>query len=260
MRYAILALTGALLGGACLLAQTPAPSQPDPNAERLLTILRNWEKVMGSINSLVAECTRTQVDKTFQSTKVYEGKAKFLKPNMASLEMHNKQNAQDFEKYVCSGTELCVYAPKAKEIQVAKMPAPKPGQPQEDNLLSLLIGMKADQAMKRYKLTLLPSTPETEKWYYYIQVLPNEKADMAEFTRARLVLTTNTFLPRQVWFEQPNGNEVTWDFDKLFTGVPLQPAEFQRPTPPPGWRLVPAERPAGPGGAPGGPRVVRPQN
>jgi TIGR03009 family protein len=268
MRCPFLALTGALLGGACLLAQPPAqppaPPQPDPHEARLLAILQNWEKAMGSINSLVAECTRTQVDKVFQSTKVFTGKAKFLKPNKASLEMRNKQNPDDFEKYVCSGSELCVYNPKAQTIQIHKLPPPKPGQPQEDNFLSFLMGMKAAEAMKRYKLTLLPSTPETEKWYFYVQVLPRDKADMADFSRARLVLTTNTYLPRQLWFEQPNGNEVTWDFDKLYKDVQLPPVEFQRPVAPPGWQLVPAERPAGPGGAPapsgGGPRVIRPQN
>ena len=100
------------------------------------------------------------------------------------------------------------------------------------------------------------SPPPTEKWYYYIQVVPRDPKDKADFTQARLVLTRDKFLPRQLWFEQPNGNEVTWDFTNLYTGAALPPSEFGRPTPPVGWQLVPGERP---GGAGTGPRVIRPQ-
>src|SRR4051812_44199300 len=107
MRYPILAVAGALLCGACLLAQQPAaPKTPAPTPPELNAILQNWERVMNGINSLVADCTRKQVDKTWATTKEYEGKAKFLKPNMASLKMTNKANPQEFEQYVCSGAEL----------------------------------------------------------------------------------------------------------------------------------------------------------
>jgi TIGR03009 family protein len=258
MRNATLALTGALVFGASLLAQQP-PVQPQPPAGEavLKQVLENWEQVMGNLNALVVECTRTDVNKTWQTTKVFEGKAKFLKPNMASLEMHNKANAAEFEKYVISGSEVCVYAPKSKQIQVHKLPPPQPGQTTDDSFLSFLMLPKAAQAMKRYQLTLIPSPPPTEKWYYYIQVLPRDAKDKSDFTQARLVLTRDKFLPRQLWFEQPNGNEVTWDFTNLYTGAALQPAEFGRPVPPVGWELVPGERPGGPGASP---RVIRQQN
>jgi TIGR03009 family protein len=251
MRNSILALTGALACAATLLAQQP-PAQPPPPAidPVLKQVLQNWEQVMGNLNALVAECTRTEVNKTWQTTKVFQGQAKFLKPNMASLEMHNKANPADFEKFLVSGSEACIYAPKSKQIQVHKLPP-------DDSFIAFLRGMKAEDAQKRYQLKLLPSPPPTEKWYYYIQVLPRALADKADFTQARLVLTRDKYLPRQLWFEQPNGNEVTWDFTNLYTGVALRPDEFQRPTPPPGWQLVPGEGPGSPGG---GPRVIRPQN
>jgi TIGR03009 family protein len=258
MRNPILAIAGALLCGACLLAQPPAaPQQPAPIPAELNGILQNWERVMNGINSLVADCTRKQIDKTWATTKVYEGTAKFLKPNMARLKLTNKADAKDFEEYVCSGAESCVYYPQAKVIRLYKLTAPEAGQAQDDSLLTFLMGMKAAEAVKRFELTLLPATPETEKWYYYIRVLPRDPKDRANFTQARLVLLKSSHLPAQVWFEQPNGNEVYWDFTKLYTGVQLQPQEFQRPTPPPGWQLVPADLPGAPSS---GPRVIRPQN
>jgi TIGR03009 family protein len=258
MRTPVLAVSAALLGGALVLAQQPtAPPQAAPNSAQLTQILQNWERVMNSINSLTAELTRKQEDKTWATTKVFEGHAKFLKPNMASLKMTNKADPNDFEQYVLNGTEVCAYAPQSKVIRVHKMPPPKAGQQQDDNFLQFLMGMKAADALRRYELALLPGTPETEAWYYYVRVLPRTPADKADFTQARLVLWKNTFLPAQLWFEQPNGNTVTWDFTKMNTSQQLQPQEFQRPTPPPGWQLVPGDLPGSPAG---GPRIIRQQN
>jgi hypothetical protein len=57
------------------------------------------------------------------------------------------------------------------------------------------------------------------------------------------VLHANNFMPRQLWFERPNGNEETWDLHKLHPQEDLRAAEFERPVPPPGWQLVPGEAP-----------------
>src|SRR5262249_10925473 len=103
-------------------------------------------------------------------------------------------------------------------------------------------GMKAEQAQQRYKLTLLPA-PAGDKWYNYVQIEPREQADKADFTRARLVLSSSTSLPRQLWVEQPNGNAGTWDFENLFTGVVLPAGEFEQPVAPPGWQIVSGDVP-----------------
>lgn len=244
MRSTALTLGAALLCGAAVLAQQPpaqAPPAPNDNAA-LNQILQNWEQVMTTINTLVVQCNRTTVDKTWDRTEVFEGEAKFLKPSRASLEMHNKAKPEVFEKYVCNGASLWVYNPQGKQLRVHKLPPTKSGQVSDDNFLSFLFGMKATQAKLRYDLKLLPS-PANDNWYYYIEIQPRERADKADFTRARLVLTRMNFLPRQLWFEQPNGNEVTWDFNKLLTAVDLRPAEFDQPAPPPGWQLVPGDAP-----------------
>ncbi len=258
MRYPLLAVAAVLVCGVYLLAQQPAAQpQPAPNPNDLNTILQNWERVMNGINSLVAECTRKDVNKAWQTTRTLEGKAKFLKPNMASLELTNKNNPQDFEKFVISGSEVYSWAPQTKVIRVNKLPPPKAGQQQDDNFLQFLMGMKAAEALKRYQLSLLPGTPETEKWYWYVRVLPREARDKADFTQARLVLFKSNYMLAQIWYEQPNGNEVMWDFTKLYTGVQLQPQEFQRPAVPAGWQLVSGDLPGGPSS---GPRVIRQQN
>ena len=260
MRYPLLAVSAALLCGAYLLAQQQPVVQPQqsPAQVQLTQILQNWERVMNGINSFVADCSRKEIDKAWLTTRVLEGKAKFLKPNMLSLELTNKANPQDFEKFVINGSEVYSWAPKTKVIRVNKLPPPKAGQrPQEDSFLQFLMGMKAADALKRYQLSLLPGTPQTEKWYWYIRVMPREKRDQADFTQARLVLFKSNYMLAQIWYEQPNGNETTWDCTKVETRVQLQPQEFQRPAAPPGWQLVTGDLP---GAAGNGPRVIRQQN
>ena len=67
--------------------------------------------------------------------------------------------------------------PDQKEILVQKV-EPKPGQVVEDNFLAFLFGMKADDAKKRYKLTLL-QPPKGDVWYHYVDVEPRDNADPA---------------------------------------------------------------------------------
>jgi len=106
--------------------------------------------------------------------------------------------------------------------------------------------MKAADAKARYQLTYVPA-PATDKWYHYVRIIPKSAADRADFTEARLVLSASTFLPRQLWFQAAQRNEVTWDFPKVDNGAQLRATDFGQPALPPGWQfmLVPVRpRPA----------------
>ena len=127
------------------------------------------------------------------------GTARYMKPNLAMLEMQERGNPQRFEKYICTGTYLYEYAPQNKQVRVHELPAPRPGQVMDDNFLSFLFGMKADEARRRYDLRLV----KEDQWYIYIEIHPRFSADKADFQRARLVLNSQTYLPRQLWFAGP---------------------------------------------------------
>jgi len=261
MRLHCLALPVLMAATAFVSAQQPA-AQSAQNLLKLDEVLLQWEKAMTGIESLEVVCNRTAVDKVFQTTEVYEGKAKFLKglrgqSSRASLEMHKRKdpgrkNEPDvYEKYICTGTFVYVYAPNEKVIRIHELPAPKPGQVADDNFLSFLFGMKAVDAKKRYKLTYVPPLPN-DKWYHYVKVESIGLPDKADFTEARLTLWADRGLPRQLWFRQPNGNEVTWDFPRVTNGADIRAIEFAQPAlPAADWRYVrvPAEVP---------PRVIRP--
>jgi TIGR03009 family protein len=238
MRFTWLALLATALAAGPLVAQQP--KAPDP----LDDALQKWERSMSGISSLVAQCTRTKVDKTYQTTDIYEGVAKYLhagKTNYASLELYKRGRRDIFEKFICGGDVVYEYAPQSKEIRVHDLPKPPPGQVADDNFISFLFGMRASEAKRRYQLTWVPPPPG-DRWYYYIDVRPREARDKAEFQRARLVLLASNFLPRQLWFQEPNGNEITWDFPQVQVNVRLDPREFGRPTLPAGWQWSQAPR------------------
>lgn len=248
-----IAMVVGLLGaaGTLVLGQAPPPATPPAAGTTLDAVLLGWEKSMTAIKSLEVECRRTVLDKTFQTTDVFQGRAKFLRSpagqgSRASLELFKTTDKglrpEIFEKYVCSGTYLYEYAPGSKVIRIHQLPPPRPGQVADDNFLSFLFGMKATEAKARYDLTL-DAAPAGDKWYHYVRIRPKFAADKADFTQARLVLSIATMLPRQLWFHQPNGNEVTWDFPKVGHNVHIPVTEFAQPTLPTGWKWerVPAQ-------------------
>jgi TIGR03009 family protein len=256
MRYSWLALVGVLVGGflhAQQPQQTPAAPAPDP---RLDPLLLQWQNKMQSIETLSAEVVREQEDKVFRSRLIFEGKAKYMKPNLAMLDLHRRDKPNIIEKYICTGTYLYEYNPGNKEIRFHELPPPKAGQVADDNFLSFLFGMKAEEAKRRYDLKLVGD----DKWYYYIEVLPRFPADKADFQKAQLALTKTTMLPRLLTFDEPNGNRVKWDIPVLENGVRLDRKEFTSPALPPGWRYVRMPRAnEGGGEQQPAPRIVRPK-
>jgi len=243
MRPNWLALPLSLLTAAVILAQgtQPAPA-PDPNAANLDAVLGGWEKAMTSIQSLYCDVNRETLDRVFSTKDKFSGRAMYVRSNLpgqgsrASLELYKLDTKgaprQDvFEKYVCTGTFLYEYSPANKLIRVHEMPASK-GQ-KEDDLLSFLFGMKANDAKQRYQIAL---DPAPDQWYFYLKIQPKLAQDKADFTQARLVLLRSTLLPRQVWFHQPNGNEVTWDFS-MKDGVQVPLTNFAQPQLPAGWQF-----------------------
>jgi TIGR03009 family protein len=201
------------------------------------------------------DMVRTTKDKSpLGGDEVFAGKALYMKPNLAVLEMQNKANPQKYEKFLCTGTFLYQWVPSSKVINVYELPKPQPGQQAQNDFLSFFFGMKAEEAKQRYDLKLI----KEDQWYVYIEVLPKLAADKADFAKARLVLNQNTFLPRQVWFEQVNGNEVMWDLPKAQRDLPVDRNEFMAPGKlPPDWNMVKVPRAEPPAGSNLKPSVIR---
>jgi TIGR03009 family protein len=252
---AVVLLT-ALAAAAQQTAPPAAPPAAAPAPNKLDEYLRRWEQEMAKIETLAVQLNRLDKDKTFERTSKFTGYAQYMKvgkgrtaQNLAMLELRPEGKNEIAEKLICTGTYLYRYMPAQKEIRVYDM-TPKPGEVSDENFLGFLLGMKAEEAQRRYELKLA----KEDQFYIYVDIAPRFPNDKAEFQRARIVLNKDSFLPRQLWFENPNNSEVTWDIPRVQTGVALKREVFDAPRAPDGWKLVPVPRQDLP------PRVARPNN
>ncbi len=247
MRTIGMILCGGLLLTAALQAQGPPPQNPANNP--LDQVLDQWEKTMSGLKSFVAQINRTAIDPTFKTTEVWTGQARFLKgqpgtTSRASLYLSKVLNPPPakveapFERFIYTGNFLYQFSQATKEIIVHEVPPPKGGQVADDNILAFLFGRKADEAKKRYQMTYLKVSPEQAKYYHFISIKPLQAQDKSDFSEARLVLMASNFLPRQFWYRQPNGNEVSWDFPNVWPNAEVSPLEFAQPAVPAGWKMT----------------------
>lgn len=244
MRAFVIALAAMLAAGLTAQAQT-TPPPPAPADNKLDEYLRRWEQEMQKVQGLVAVLERTEKDKTFQTEKKYTGYAEYLKSgtgptalNLAMLEMKEAGKDEVHEKYICTGTFLYEFSPTTKEIRAHRMPTPPPGQVADDNFMTFLFGMKAEQAKKRYDLKVT----REDQYYIYVDVLPRAEADKVDFVKAQLVLNKDSFLPRQLWFERSNGSTTVWGIPRLDAKAKIDPKHFDAPTPPTGWKMIEVPR------------------
>ena len=257
MRTALSALFCLLVVVSTTPAQRPAPQQPaaplDPDHNPLDNVLLRWEDSMKRIESLQAQVEEVKEDAVLKRRDAWDGVAKYIKPNMASLDLRRRDNPDAFRKYICTGTYFYEYNQSKQEIRVNELPPPKPGQVADDNFLSFIFGMKAAEAKRRYTLRLLPE----DQNFFYIEVLPRFQEDREDFQKAYLALTKDKFMPRAVRYVEPNGNTITWNIPAIDIGARLDRNEFTQPRLPAGWKfyMVPP-REAAPAGTPQ-PRVFR---
>lgn len=257
-------------GGTATQQQPPAAAaNPAASAAALDQHLAAWEREMKKVQTLTAVLNRIDKDKSFGTTSRFSGHAKYMKAgngtnamNLGLLELRPEARKNEIaEKIVCTGTYLYQWAVAQKEIRRYEVPRSNNNQLGEDSFLSLMFGMKADEAKRRYVLKMA----REDQWYVYVDVVPRFAADKADFARARLVLHRSTYMPRQLWFEHANGNEVTWDVPRIDTRTPIERRAFDAPQAPAGWKIVPVNTKAsgGPGGSSADngnvkPRVIRP--
>src|SRR5207302_968982 len=104
----------------------------------------------------------------------------------------------------------------------------------QDNVMGFMFGMKAADARQRYDMKLA----KEDQYYIYIDILPRFPADKADFQFARIVLNKDSFLPRQLWFQQSKTTEVTWDIPVVRAGVAVKRTEFDAPNVAPPWKLT----------------------
>jgi TIGR03009 family protein len=262
------ALISCLAVATPLWAQQAKPAQPvnlnpvlDPKNSRLDHHLLQWEQRMTGVESILCQCQREDKDKASGFKKLFKGEARYLKPNYVALRLIQEGNEKNYELFLSTGQFLYEYRPSQKTLRIHELPPPQAGGAFQNNFMSFVFGMSAKEAKQRYDLNLSKDISADNPHYIYIDVRPRFEADKKEFTRAQLVLFSQTMLPRRLWFEHPNFDQTTWDITQIDTTTKVRPVDFTPPEPPEGWQKVRVPRADLPGPAdanPGAPRIVRP--
>jgi TIGR03009 family protein len=240
MRLPLLAVALVLLATRAVPAQQPL-KQPMPSstnlqqqAAELQSVLLSWQKALSGVNKFhVEQASRTMKDVIFSETTHYLGDIKFQAPRQFLVHLTRVDKGKyvpgDFFRVVCTGKASYQFAPKEKVIFVLPLPDKQSG---DETIMGFLFpDMKMTEFQGRYQLALAPPPAGYEKYYYFIDIVPTKAEDKQVFSRARLLLNRHNFLPRQLYYVEPNGNQITWDFPKIkTTDASVQPREFDTPT------------------------------
>ncbi len=251
-----------------------APTAPDPRLDQLLA---RWEKEMRAVKqSMAAEVRCTRKDRTgFDKTRVSTGWIKFMRPDLARMDLTDTENAARYERWICTGSHVYNFAPSEKVIYVYSLQGPQQGQLPDEGPLQFLTDMNAQKMKERYTLKIT----KVDQHYTYLDVFPKFPKDMQDFVYVRLVILNQSDrpalaslvgLPIQLYMVEPNKNETTYDVlrvhkDSIQT---VKRTEFEKPElPGKDWKwenvrpLSDTGRGAGNPRPTGGgtPRVIRPQ-
>jgi TIGR03009 family protein len=251
MRLSGLALAASFMLAAVAAAQQAPPQLPAGSAPAAPTIqappsnpeldgyLEHWEKEMKSFRTLALKLTRIDEDKVLRGVTQYEGIAYFMKTgsgasarNLILLQTSPKGSNELAEKFVCSGTFLYYFDRSAREVQARELPKSRPGAMPDDNFLGMF-GLQADEAKRRYSLTLTKADAN----FIYIDILPRFARDKEDFEKAQIVLNKSNFMPRRLWYRQPNKTEVSWDIVNATVNGNMNQRWFDKPETPPGWKF-----------------------
>ncbi len=222
-------------------AQRP-PAEPlrvEPLSPELEAILVKWEQESSKIKVLQGKHFRQEYNNVFSVEKRAMGyfyyetpdKGRFdlqsveIKPGYVSKKIDPNTGkpyslaSSDEQGWICTGKEILIINPTAKEFEVHPIPEQMQGEKISQSPLPFLFGMKSEEAKRRYTLKLHGETDEG----YYIDAIPKLTMDSQNYKHARIVLSKQTFIPMKVYLLDPAGTLMT---EYTFVDVKMNPGKF----------------------------------
>jgi RNA polymerase sigma factor (sigma-70 family) len=213
----------------------PPAREPERKPEsRLEAVLCDWAKASDAVRETHYKFTQTTKDKTFDRTEVRRGEVFFKKPDLLRVNVVDEKG-KPTEVLLWEKRALHLLNFKERNETIAPLPPdfPYQGRPNPSPktfwgrfaLLSDLgpivwpfAGFPVRQLETRFDLRLA----KEDQYYSYLDLTPRTPADKAFFQRARVVLNRDGLWVRQLWFENPNNSDVTYDYEKPNT-APVPP-------------------------------------
>ncbi len=200
--------------------KVPAVEALDP---KMWKVLQDWELATKDIKALYAEHQRFVYDQTFAVEKRGEGKVWYESPDHGRYEVDPSSvkgqvarklgtdgkpyslQPHEPEKWICTGAEIIKVDDTKKEFERIVIPPEDRGMNMMNGPLPFIIGMKAEQARRRYFLQLL----KHENGEYWVHAKPRDQRDATLWSDAIVILDEKTYLPRAVQLTDPTGNQTT---------------------------------------------------
>lgn len=209
--------------------------QRKPISQDMLRVLQFWEKSSSRIKKLRGNHHRIILNHTYktemQSRGVfyYEGPDKgrmdiepiTIKEGAKSKRIDKKTNkpydliTDRPEKWICNGKKIWEIDVKEKVATEIDVPPSNQGQNIMEGPLPFLFGMPAEMAQDRYELSFVKPL-NADRQFIWLEILPRWDMDAQNWSKARLRIDKQTFLPSAVQMVNPGGNlETTYIFEKL---------------------------------------------
>lgn len=198
----------------------PAAAQPkqapvDPaKMERLLVL---WEKQSSLLTTLDAKIFRSDFTVAWEEFEYYEGRAIFKSPNLAYIDFRKIKQGEDKkplkdpqtqawvsapkERIIVTGQEVWQYDSDTKQIIIYPLEKDQAAKALDEGPLPFLFNMKAEDAKKRYIMTLISEDEKT----YGISVRPKLEVDQESFSQAFVLLDRKYLLPVRIVLHSPDG-------------------------------------------------------
>lgn len=213
------------------IADVPAESEQavEEISEELAEVLREWEWKSSQIKSLHGTHKRTVYNLVFEVEKIATGKFFLETPDKGRIDLVGVKPKRDeksarigrsgkpfrleedrAEKWICTGDEIVMINDDDKSYEVIPLPEHAKGKNIVNSPLPFLFGMKADEARRRFRMTLKSNS----KTAAFLIVNPRQQTDLQNYTEAWIMLEKANYLPTAVKLFDPSGTlETVYKFD-----------------------------------------------
>jgi len=207
--------------------------------EQLLVL---WEKQSTRLKSLDVKFKRVDQNPAWGDNELYEGRAMLQSPNLAWLDFkkvgvdkQKKPTLIPHERIVCTGKEVWQYHSPTRQIFIFPLEKQEQQRALEEGPLPFLFNMRADEAKKRYQMSLIAENAAT----YMVTVIPLLEIDKESFSKAIIQLDRKYLLPTNIVLIAPDGKSTQdYKFSDVKPNAPVPLANFDcKPLPPP-WKVV----------------------
>jgi len=127
-------------------------------------------------------------------------------PNGAPYQVQSR----DWETWNCNGSEILQIFHEKKEYNRIAIPQQYQGESIKESPLPFLFGLKKDEAKERYLMQLGPMHGKVPNGYkapcLHVIAVPLREQDSREWSKAEVLLDSQTFLPQSIQTFDPTGN------------------------------------------------------